>query len=926
MRSSRRRPPHWLAVLVIALLEGTARAQAPTPQQLEILQSLSPGERDALARQLGIDLLNSGESSSAVRKAGDQSAGASFDKTAGGAVDPGRLETLRRELALRPDEIVLVEVTHKETADGGSGFTPEVEELDRRLLDDIQRLNPFRLDGSGSLQLPGFRPIAVAGLSEQQAAARIAAEAPLRNLAVKISRLPVNPMGFNALKPFGYELFDEAPSTFAPVTDIPVPADYVIGPGDQLSIQLFGGQNRNIKLTVGRDGRLAFPELGPIALGGMTFETARKDIESRVAAQMLGVKASVSMADTRAIRVFVMGEARQPGAYTVSGLATMTGALFASGGIKTTGSLRDIQLKRQGQIIRRLDLYELLLRGDTSNDVTLLSGDVIFIPPVGPTVSIEGEVRRPAIYELRGPTSLTVFLNLAGGLSEEADSARISVIRIDEFKRRVAVDLPLPLSDSGAAMLRAGDQLRVPRLPPTLDAGVTLEGHFFRPGTVAWRDGLRLSQVVPSVNDLKAGADLNYLVIRRESGPNRRIAVLSADLVEALRAPGSAADPLLSPKDTIIAFDAAASRRPIIDPLLVDLRRQARPGAPSPVVTVGGRVNLPGDYPLEPGMRISDLLRAGGNLQDAAYTDRAELTRSVVTSGERRAELLEVDLAAILRGVNEADIELLPFDSLVIKEIPEWGVSESVTLRGEVRFPGVYPIRRGETLRSVLERAGGLTALAFPGGSFFSRRDLLEREQRQIEQVTTQLKADLASRIVQASNLATGAANSSNGTDALLVAQGLLSELNTARPTGRLVIDLDRVIGGRVGSSSDVILSPGDALFIPKISQEVTVIGEVQSPSSHLYQTALDRDHYLRLSGGITRKGDASRIYIVRADGSIAPASGKWLTRSDGATVQPGDTIVVPVDTTKLPPLPLWQAVSQIIYNAAIAVAAVRSL
>jgi protein involved in polysaccharide export with SLBB domain len=760
----------------------------------------------------------------------------------------------------------------------------------------------------------------LAGLTDAQANARLAAEPELAGFTVQLSRLPVVKTGTAGLKPFGYDLFDEAPSTFAPMTDIPVPADYVVGAGDQLTVQLFGSQNRTLKLAVGRDGRVNFPELGPIAVAGKSFDAVRGEIEARVAQQMIGTQASVGLADTRSIRVFVLGEAQKPGSYTVSGLATVTSALYASGGIKTTGSLRDVQLKRQGALVRRLDLYDLLLRGDTSNDAKLQAGDVIFIPPVGATVSVEGEVRRPAIYELKGSVSLGAAVALAGGLTNEADDGRVAVLRVGEDKRRVALNLPLNTAEGRSAALRNGDAVRVQRLRPTLDAGVSLEGHVFRAGTVAWREGLRLSELIPSVDELKPDADLNYVLIRRELPPDRRLAVLSADLAAALRSPGSAADIPLAARDRVIVFDMEAGRRQVLNPLLAELRRQGGVETPSAVVSIGGRVKAPGEYPLEPGMRVSDLLRAGGNLEDSAYGVKAELSRFVSGRDERKSELIEIDLAAVRRGEAAADITLQAFDTIIIKELPEWAKQESVTVSGEVRFPGAYPIRRGETLRSVIERAGGLTGLAFVKGSVFTRRELRERETEQINRLTERLQSDLAATAIQAGQIAQG----QQAAQGAMNAQALLGQLKASKPIGRLVIDLDRVLAGNVGSPSDVILRDGDQLIIPKIRQEVTVLGEVQNGTSHLYRAGLSRDDYVNLSGGLTRKADKSRMYVVKADGSVVAKTG-WL--GDGKTaIQPGDTIVAPLDTERLPPLPFWQAVTSIIYNAAVAVAAIGSL
>jgi polysaccharide export outer membrane protein len=902
-----------LAVLVLSFLSSLATAQVPTPAQLEMLKSLSPTDREALMQQYGI----TGDAAASVEASAARTPEVATPKSR--AEREEDLERATKALTLQPEDTVILAVTRK-PADPENPQTDSQTQQQTRFIESVRRRNPFTLDGAGLLQLPGLEPIALAGLTDAQANARLAAEPELAGFTVQLSRLPVVKTGTAGLKPFGYDLFDEAPSTFAPMTDIPVPADYVVGAGDQLNVQLFGSQNRTLKLTVGRDGRVNFPELGPIGVAGKSFDSVRGEIEARVAQQMIGTQASVGLADTRSIRVFVLGEAQKPGSYTVSGLATVTSALYASGGIKTTGSLRDVQLKRQGALVRRLDLYDLLLRGDTSNDAKLQAGDVIFIPPVGTTVSVEGEVRRPAIYELKGSVSLGAAVALAGGLTNEADDSRVAVLRVGEDKRRVALNLPLNTAEGRSAVLRNGDAVRVQRLRPTLDAGVSLEGHVFRAGTVAWREGLRLSELIPSVDELKPDADLNYVLIRRELPPDRRLAVLSADLGAALRSPGSAADVPLAARDRVIVFDMEAGRRQVLNPLLAELRRQGGVEIPSAVVSIGGRVKAPGEYPLEPGMRVSDLLRAGGNLEDSAYGIKAELSRFFSGRDERKSELIEIDLAAVRRGEAAADITLQAFDALIIKELPEWAKQESVTVSGEVRFPGAYPIRRGETLRSVIERAGGLTGLAFVKGSVFTRRELRERETEQINRLTERLQADLAATAIQAGQIAQG----QQAAQGAMNAQALLGQLKTSKPIGRLVIDLDRVLAGNVGSPSDVLLRDGDQLIVPKIRQEVTVLGEVQNGTSHIYRAGLSRDDYVNLSGGLTRKADKSRIYVVKADGSVVAKTG-WL--GDGKTaIQPGDAIVAPLDTERLPPLPFWQAVTSIIYNAAVAVAAIGSL
>src|SRR6185312_9034594 len=372
---------------------------------------------------------------------------------------------------------------------------------------------------------------------------------------------------------------------------------------------------------------------------------------------------------------------RRPGSYVLSGFGTMTAALYAAGGMKPIGSLRDVQLKRRGVLVQHLDLYDLLIHGSNADDAKLVDGDVIFVPPVGPTASVTGEVKRPATYELKGEATAADLLQLAGGLTPDADSAKAMLTGFDAMHRRVVLAVDLGAS-ARSQVLHNGDLLSVARTRPTLDAGVLVQGYVYAPGVFAWRQGIRLSEVIRSVDDLRPNADLHYLLIRRELTPNRQITVLSADLTAALAAPGTPADVELMPRDRITVFDLASGRDPVLQPVLDELRLQGNAGTPSQVVQVDGHVRVPGSYPLEPGMTVSDLIRAGGGTTEDAYSGHAELVRYSVDNGSaRRTQLLDVDLAAALRGDPAANLRLQAFDTLSVKEMPEWGSHESVTLR-----------------------------------------------------------------------------------------------------------------------------------------------------------------------------------------------------------------------------------------------------
>ncbi len=723
-----------------------------------------------------------------------------------------------------------------------------------------------------------------------------------------------------AMHPYGYDIFRNATGQFEPEAAIPVPNDYVLGPGDKVEVQLYGNERQNLILVVGRDGKIRVPKLGPVQVGGMRFGEVKDIVETRVAKEFVGTQVSLSMGELRSIRVFVLGDVEHPGSYLVSALATLSNALLVAGGPTEAGTLRDLQLKRSGEVVVHLDAYDLLLRGDTRNDARLLAGDVVFVPPVGNTVAISGEVRRPAIYEMKPGSVVADLLYLSGGLKPAADPKTARITRISEAKERITLDVNLASKEGRALRLRTGDGLTVIAVRPALMASVELVGEVFRPQQFQYREGLRLSDIVPALDDLQPGADPAYVVIRRQPVRPGPLEVRSADLRAALAAPGTAADLLLQPRDVVRVTAKTPRRASQVAGLVDELRAEGRLDAPARVVNVGGNIIAPGSYPLEPGMRVADLLRAGGTLDDSAYGGTAELVRYDVAGGEKRqTALLTVDLAAVRRGEAEANLALQPYDLLTVKQIQNWADNGTVVLKGEVRYPGSYPIRRGETLSQVIARAGGYTPEAYLPGAVFTRAAVREQEQQQLDKLATRMQSDLTLLALQGTRTA-GKDQANDPTATLTVGQALLADLRNTKTVGRVVVDLPAMAGH---PDREVLLLDKDQLAVPRQLQSVTVLGEVQSPVSHLWSPQGSRDDYLGRSGGLTRKADAKRIYVVHADGSVESPRGGWLRPASSARVLPGDTIVVPVDAERVQALPLWTAVTQIIYNLAIAATAV---
>jgi len=806
------------------------------------------------------------------------------------------------------------------------------------------------------------------------------------------------------LEPFGYNLFVGSPTTFAPATDIPVPNEYRLGPGDTIEVQLFGKENRQISLVVNRDGTINFPNIGPITVMGLNFQELKQAILDRISEQLIGTSASVTMGALRSINVLVVGDAQRPGSYTVSGLSTITNALLVSGGVSRVGSLRAIELRRDGQVITTLDLYDLLLRGDSRKDLRLESGDVIFVPPVGPTVGVGGFVRRPAIYELRNERSARDLIQLAGGLRPDAYPPRSRIERIDSEFQRSFVNLDLSTPSGLNTEVAEGDVLLVPPVLKQIDDGVELLGHVLRAGAYAWEPGMRLTDLIDSLQKLRPQADYNYVLVRRETQPDRRVQVLSANLEEALRNPASPENIQLQMRDQVSVFklevdqsadeqappgssdelppgfgpvgsvrsldqndpsvlpgqftqpglsaqpgfgatasassdlvsvdnlisaleqieeedDPDSARTQRVAELLDELRRQAGADMPFERVTVSGEVRAPGDYPYETGMRVSDLIRAGAGFTESAFPLEAELTRYEVLDGSMRtSRVMPLNLSAALAGDAAADVVLRPSDFLTVRRIQNWDNELTVFVEGEVRYPGRYTVRPGDTLSSVIARAGGLTAQAFPKGGIFLREELKEREQQQIDALRQRLRGDVASLSLQAAGSLEGA----SVLDARSAGSSLLATLNSTEATGRLVIDLPALLEDPGNLKYDVLLKDGDRLLVPRFTQAVTVIGEVQFPTSHLYVDGLDRDGYIERSGGLTPNGAKKRIYLVRANGAVLANSSKWFRK--GNKIEVGDTIVVPLDTQRGFRLQAWANITTIVYNAAIAVAAINGL
>lgn len=725
---------------------------------------------------------------------------------------------------------------------------------------------------------------------------------------------------------YGRSLFNREVSTFAPTDDAPVPDEYRLGVGDQLVVQLFGKENATYTLSVGRDGNINFPRLGSITVSGLTFEDSRALIDTRIEQQLIGVEAVVTLGRLRAIGVFMAGEVSVPGAYSVSALTTVTQSLFQAGGVTDIGSLRGIQVRRAGEVVTTFDVYDLLMRGDPSGDIRLQSGDVIFVPTIDSVVEIRGEVRRPMAYELLGGETVADLIRMAGGFTKEAFGELAVIVRTSLAGGLPTVESVNLLESSVASLsLRDGDILQVPSTGDTLANGVSVEGAVYRPGTYGWREGLRVSHLIGGAErDLLPVADLTYSLIVRVKNQLLDIEVLQFSLIDSLLSPGSEGDPKLRVADQILIFSApdledvapdAFARQALLTPVLQKLRLQAREGEPTQVATISGAVKAPGQYPILKDYGVDDIVKAAGGLRESADVSWAELRRTNTNArGVVDFEYIDVRFDASGKVITSAPLRSR--DIVTVREIPDWNRKDTISVRGAVVFPGTYVISPGETISSVIERAGGLTDIAFPEGAIFNRVVIARREAERAQSFAADIRQNYASRLLTEETTSAGLQ------EVLLITQ----QLETFEGQGRLLIDLPAALSGN--AESDYEVEDGDELVIPRSSDTVSVVGEVRQPGTHVFQAGLSVDDYISLSAGLTSRSDQSAIYIVRANGSVTTLDSNWWRFSDAGAqaLRAGDSIVIPVNSQYKESLAQWREVTQIIYQGLVSIAAVARL
>jgi protein involved in polysaccharide export with SLBB domain len=675
---------------------------------------------------------------------------------------------------------------------------------------------------------------------------------------------------------YGRQLFDEVPTTFAPVEHIPVPADYVLGPGDELLIRAWGKIDLDSRVTVDRNGQISLPKVGALTVAGLHSDQVEGYLHSAIGALFKDFELNVALGQLRSIQIFVLGSARQPGEYTVSSLSTLVDALFVSGGPSATGSMRRIQLRRGGQTLTEFDIYDLIQKGDKSHDVRLLPGDVIYFSPIGAQVAISGDINEPGIYELKGETTVGAALKGAGGVTSLADTERVLLERIENHSSRQIEEFALDASGQGR-LLRDGDLLRIFPLSPKYENAVTLRGNVAQPGLYPWKEGMRISDLIPS---------RGFLVTRDYWN-------LENHLV-----PRISSHPFGNPQPDQYGNaqpDQYGNAQP-------DQYGNAQPGqyGNAQAGQSGSlRTNQPGNQGIDQTMNLrTPIIDTVGKTSAEINWDYALIER--LDEHDLSTRLIPFNLAGAINNPTSPDNQYLKAGDVVTifsrtdLELPMDKHALFIRVSGEVNAPGVYRVNPGGTLRDVVEQAGGLTPHSYLYASIFTRVSARQAQEKQLQQSTEQMQRELTSKFANSAPQAgqTGADQQAQ----LAMQQSALARLTSIKPTGRVVLDMKP----RFATTADIpdfTLEDGDTFYIPPKLSTVQVAGEVYNANAFRYQPGKRLKAYLNDAGGATREADQKRIFVIRADGTVVSRQ-SHNSRSHGSygnlTLLPGDAIVVP--------------------------------
>jgi len=688
-------------------------------------------------------------------------------------------------------------------------------------------------------------------------------------------------------------LFNDAPTTFAPVDRMPVPADYVLAPGDELLVRVWGKVQLETRVVVDRNGQIFLPKVGALTPAGLRYDQLQDYIHSAIARLYKDFEVSVTLGQLRSIQIFVLGSARQPGVYTVSSLSTLVNAIFASGGPSATGSMRHIELRRNNKVVSEFDIYDLLRNGDKSHDVQLLNGDVVYIPAVGPQVAILGSVKEPGIYEVKDGSTVQSVLGTVAGLSNLASDDRALLERVENHRRRQVDEFAL--DDAGLQrQLRDGDILRIFPISPKFENAVTLRGHVAQPGRYLWHDGMRISDLIPSRDRLLTRDywnQQNFLAGRmpnttdpQEHSPLQNLTLRTASMQDLPNAQIYRPAQIYPTQQSDPTLQVYADGQQLLRPSSENLRPQPRDHWDRPAPRNSIQTH---DV-------IADIEQASAEINwEYAAIERRD-------PKDLSTRIIAFNLGNAIDQPSSSDNQTIqPGDILTIfsrKDVPlpQDKHAAFVRIGGEVNAPGVYRIDPGETLRHLIERAGGFTSHSYLYGSQLSRESTRLAQEQELRLSTIQMQRDLAARYASANSLTPG--NTAEQQAQFTAQQAVINQLAAVHPTGRIVLDL-KFDAAATTDVPDFPLEDGDAFFVPARMNTVQVSGAVYNENAFRYEARRKVSSYLKAAGGPTRQADVKRAFLIRADGTVISRQhhdSLWGSSFDNLSVLPGDSIVIP--------------------------------
>jgi protein involved in polysaccharide export with SLBB domain len=713
---------------------------------------------------------------------------------------------------------------------------------------------------------------------------------------------------------YGQDFFDNLP--FNPVNNAPVSGDYPLGPGDQVLVRGWGSLDIDARLVVDRNGMVSIPRVGSVALAGVKANQAEGVIRTAVGKYYKGFELSVTLGQLRAITVYVVGQARRPGSYAISSVSTLASGLFATGGPNATGSMRRVQLKRAGKVVAELDLYKFLASGSDAAEVKLIDGDVIVIPPAYGHMALVGKVNNPAVYEIKSAgETLDDIVQMAGGLPVVADARRVTLERLDPTQSQPRSVQDFALNAEGLkTVLKNGDMLTVASIAPELSNAVTLRGNVSTPTRVSWRDGMRIRDLIPNKEAL----------ISRDSIRRQNEALFDPSQRERTQR-----DRDLKPDDLVSdsEFDRRTSLGKSSDAF--DLKSaNAQGSATTKKKPVADSASLV----------IESLSDSIGNLYDEINWDYAVIER--LNRKDLSVSLVSFNLAKALADEKSADNQLLLAGDIVTVfsvndvRIPQAKRRVMVRVEGEVAQPGIYHVTPGETLQDVLSRAGGVTQDAYLYGSALYRDEVKKSQAENLRKLIARMESDSSSEVSKLGSTGGATADAAALQVRVQAAQQAqrqaVQSMRQIKPEGRVALSIPADLKVATSKLPDLRMRNGDRFVIPPRPDYVYVFGAVNTESALLYTPDMSVKDYLK-QAGLTETGDRDAVVLLRANGAaLSSNNGSWFNGVLGATVMPGDSILVPQKTDLEP---MWSAftrntkdITQIFYQLGLGAAALKTL